>query len=175
MRLRYEVTLKHRSLTGPEADGHISGATPLKADGAWPTLQPAKRGVGYRRMAGVAPCHRSLTGQVRRGIAMTTETEVVKARFDTDPNISAAAPMTTDARIVTRAIREVVMTLNAVDRAMFVVREVEDQRLATAQERFTQSQSRAIAHQRKQRDERSEDDCQEEPRMSTERESGEEA
>jgi hypothetical protein len=106
---------------------------------------------------------------------MTTETEVVKARFDTDPNISAAAPMTTDARIVTRAIREVVMTLNAVDRAMFVVREVEDQPLATAQERFTQSQSRAIAHQRKQRDERSEDDCQEEPRMSTERESGEEA
>ena len=106
---------------------------------------------------------------------MTTETEVVKARFGAGPNGSAAAAMTTDARIFTAAIGEVVMTLNAVHRAMFVVRKAQGQRLTTAQERFTQGQSCATAHQRKQRDERTEDDCQHEPRMPSEHESAEEA
>ena len=106
---------------------------------------------------------------------MTTETEVVKARFGAGPNGSAAAAMTTDARIFTAAIGEVVMTLNAVHRAMFVVRKAQGQRLTTAQERFTQGQSCATAHQCKQRDERAEDDCQHEPRMPSEHESAEEA
>lgn len=76
---------------------------------------------------------------------MTTETEVVKARLGADQYGRAAAAMTTDARILTAAIVEVVMALNAVHRPMFVVREPKDQRLTTMQERFTQGQSRAIA------------------------------
>jgi hypothetical protein len=76
---------------------------------------------------------------------MTTETEVVKARFGADSNVSAAAAMTTDARVRTAAIGEVVMTLNAVHRAMFVMRKVEHQWLAAAQKRFTQRQGRASA------------------------------
>jgi len=82
---------------------------------------------------------------------MTTKTEVMKARFGAGPNGSAAAAMTTDARIFTAAIGEVVMTLNAIHRAMFVVRKAQGQRLTTAQDRFTQGQSRATAHQCKQR------------------------
>ena len=41
---------------------------------------------------------------------MTTQTEVVKARLGTDSNLSAAAAMTTDARIGAALIGEVVMT-----------------------------------------------------------------
>jgi len=55
---------------------------------------------------------------------MTTETEFMKARFSADLNGSAAAAMTTDARIFTAPIDVVVMTQNAVHRAVFVVREV---------------------------------------------------
>ena len=106
---------------------------------------------------------------------MTTETEVVKARLGADSNLSAAAAMTTDARVSAALIGEVVMTFNAVHRAMFVVRKVQDQSVTAAQERFAQSQSRASAHQRKQRDERAEDDSQHEPRMPSEHESAEEA
>ena len=69
---------------------------------------------------------------------MTTETEVVKTRFGADLNDRAAAAMTTDARILAALIGEVVMTLNTVHRAMFVVRKAEDQWLATAHEGFTQ-------------------------------------
>ena len=74
---------------------------------------------------------------------MTTETEVVKARFGADLNDGAGATMTTDARVCAAPIGEVVMTLNAVHRPMFVVRKAEDQWLVTAQKRFTQHQSRA--------------------------------
>ena len=84
---------------------------------------------------------------------MTTETEVVKARFGANLNVRAAATMTTDARIRAAPIGKVVMTLNAVHRAVFVVRKPEDQRLATTQEWFAQGQSRATAQQCKQRDE----------------------
>ena len=103
-------------------------------------------------MADVAPGNRPVTAQVRRGIAMTAETEVMKACFGADFNGCAAATMTTDARILAAQIGEVVMALNAVHRAMFVVRKPEDQRLITLQERFTQGQSRATARQCKQRD-----------------------
>lgn len=141
----------------------------------WPATQPPKRSTLKRRMAGVAPSDRPVTGQVRRRVAMTTETEVVKARFGADPNGSAAAAVTTDARIATALIGEVVMTLNAVHRAMFVVRKAQHQRFTTAQERFTQGQSRSTTQQCKQRDERAEDDCQHEPRMPSEHESAQEA
>ena len=77
-------------------------------------------------MASVAPRRRPVTGEVRRGVAMTTETEVVKARFGADPNGSAAAAMTTDTRIFTAPIDEVVMTRNAVHRAVFLVRKTQD-------------------------------------------------
>ncbi len=105
---------------------------------------------------------------------MTTETEVVKARFGTDPNVSAAAAMTTDARVFTAPIEEVVMTLNAVYRAMFVVRKAQGQRFTTAHERFTHGRSRGTARQCEQRDERAEYDCQHEPRVPSEHESAEE-
>ena len=68
---------------------------------------------------------------------MTPETELVKARLGTHPN-GAAAAMTTDTRVGAGPIGEVVMTLNTVHRAMFVVREAQDQWLATAYEGFTQ-------------------------------------
>ena len=79
---------------------------------------------------------------------MTTETEVVKTRFGADANVRSAAAMTTDARISTAPIGKVVMTLNAVYLTMFVVRKAQHQRFTTAQERFTQGQSRASAYQR---------------------------
>jgi hypothetical protein len=82
---------------------------------------------------------------------MTAETEVVKARFGAHLNGSATAAMTTDARVGTAAIGEVVMTFNAVHLAMFVVRKGQDQRLAAAQERLTQGESRAAAQQGEQR------------------------
>lgn len=68
---------------------------------------------------------------------MTAEAEVVKARFGADPKVRATTAMTTDAGIGTRAIDEVVMTLNAVHLAMFVVRKVHDQSLTSAQERLS--------------------------------------
>ena len=77
-------------------------------------------------MASVAPRGRPVTGEVRRGVAVTTETEVVEARFGADPNGSAAAAMTTDARIFTAPIDEVVMTRDAVHREMFLVRKAQD-------------------------------------------------
>lgn len=94
-------------------------------------------------MAGGAPRDRPVAGQVRRRVTVTPETEVMKARFGADPNGGAAAAMTTDTRIATGPISEVVMTLNAVYRAMFVVRKAQDQRLATAHKRLAQRQSRA--------------------------------
>ena len=78
---------------------------------------------------------------------MTPETEGVKARFGAHPNRCARAAMTTDARIVTAPIDKVVMALNAVHAAMSVVRETQDQRRITPQERFAQSHNRTTTHQ----------------------------
>jgi len=58
-----------------------------------PLLGASQSGV----MTGVAARDRPLAGKVRGGIAMTTETEVVKARFHSHPNRRAAAAMTADA------------------------------------------------------------------------------
>ena len=69
---------------------------------------------------------------------MTTEAEVMKARLGAHPNGSTAAAMTADTRVATGPVDEIVMTLNTVHRAMFVVREAQDQWLATAYEGFTQ-------------------------------------
>lgn len=71
---------------------------------------------------------------------MTTETEVVKARFGANPDGRATTAMTADTRVATAPIDEVVVTLNAVHRTMFVVRKAQNQRLTTPQERFTQRQ-----------------------------------
>ena len=54
-----------------------------------------------------------MSGHVRRGIAMTTETEVVKARLGTDLNVRATTAMTSDARRGTSPIGEVVMAAYA--------------------------------------------------------------
>jgi hypothetical protein len=99
---------------------------------------------------------------------MTAETEVVKARFGADPDVDTAAAMTTDTRVGSAPIDEVVMTLNAVHRAMFVVRKSQDERLTTAQERFTQRQSRVSAQQCKQRDQQGQHNGQYEPRVPSE-------
>ena len=103
---------------------------------------------------------------------MATETEIVKARFGADTNVSAAASMTADARARSASIGEVVMTLNAVHLAMFFVGKAQEQRLTTPHERFTEAESRATPHQCKQCNERAEDDCQHGPRMQTEYEPG---
>ena len=58
---------------------------------------------------------------------MTTEAEVMKARLGAHPNGSTAAAMTADTRVATGAVSEVVMTLNAVYGAMFVVRKAQDE------------------------------------------------
>ena len=94
---------------------------------------------------------------------MTTETEVMKACFGADPNSSAIAAMTADTRVGTAAINEVVVALDAVHGAMFVVRKVQNQRLTTPQEWFTQRQCRATAQHGKQGDERDEDDGEDQP------------
>ena len=69
-----------------------------------------RRSTLQARMAAIAPRDRPVTDQVRRRVAMTTETEIVKARLGADSNLSAAAAMTTDARIAAALIGEVVMT-----------------------------------------------------------------
>ena len=101
---------------------------------------------------------------------MATETEIMKTRLGADPNGSAAAAVATEARIFTAPIGEVVMTMNAVHRAMFVVGKTKNQRFTAMQERFTQGQSRAATQQCKQHDQRGEDDRQYEPRMPPKRE-----
>ena len=99
---------------------------------------------------------------------MATETEVVKTRFRAHPKVCSAAAMTADARIGTSPIDEVVMTLNAVDLPMPVVRKAQDQWLTTPHERLTQGECRAATHQQKQRTDGAKDACEHEPRMPSE-------
>jgi len=115
-----------------------------------------------------------MAGEVRRRVAMTTKTEIVEARFCADPDAGAAAAMATDTRVGAGPIGEVVMTLNAVHRAMLVMRKTEDQWLTATQEGFTQGQRRASSYQHEQRGEGAEDDYQDQPRMPSEDESTEE-
>ena len=95
---------------------------------------------------------------------MATQTEIVKARLGAGTKVRARAAVTTDARTGPASIDEVVMTQYAVHLAMFVVREVQDQRLTAANERLTERESGATVrhrhqrHQHQQRDERTEDD-----------------
>jgi hypothetical protein len=77
-----------------------------------------------------------MTGKVRRRVAVAAETEVVKACFGANSNLSAATAMTAYARLGATLIGEVVMTQDAVHRAMFVMRKVEDQSITTRQERL---------------------------------------
>ena len=77
---------------------------------------------------------------------MTAETEVMKACFRTDSNLSAAAAMTTYTGLGAALVGEVVMTKNAVHRAMLVMRKVQGQTLTAGQERLPQRQSAARAH-----------------------------
>jgi hypothetical protein len=94
---------------------------------------------------------------------MTTKAEVVKASFGAYLNVRAAAPMTTDAGALPAPIDVIVVTLNAVHRAMFVVGEVQNQPITARHERFPQSQGRASPHQGNQRDKRAEYDGQHKP------------
>jgi hypothetical protein len=101
---------------------------------------------------------------------MTTETEIVKACFGTNPDVGTATAMTADTRVGPAPIDEIVMTLNAVHCAMLVVGKAEDQRLTAAQEWLTQRESRASVQQGKQRDQRACDNAQHQPRMPAENE-----
>src|ERR1700747_865703 len=58
---------------------------------------------------------------------------------------------------------------------MLVVRKPKDQWLTTANERFTQGESRASARQCQQGDQRAENDCEHEARMPSEYQSADEA
>jgi len=106
---------------------------------------------------------------------VTAETEVVKTRFGADPKVHSAAAMTTDARIGTGPIDEVVMALNAVHLPMPVVRKAQDQGLTTPHERLMQSECRAATQQQKQRTDGAKDDCEHEPRMPSEDECADKA
>ena len=123
-------------------------------------------------MTGTATRDRPGAGQVRRGIAMTTETEVVKTRFRPDPNRRAAAAMTADAGLRAAPIDVVVMTLNALHGAVFVVGKVYGEPFSAAQERLAHRHSHATMQQSKQGDERAEDDTEDESRMPPEHEPG---
>ena len=105
---------------------------------------------------------------------MTTETEVVKTRFRADPNHRPAAAMTADARLLAAPVDVVVMTVNALHGAVFVVREVYGEPLTTAQERLAHRQRHPSMQQSEQYDERADDDAEDQPRMPPEREPGEE-
>jgi hypothetical protein len=96
-----------------------------------------------RGVAGVAAGDRPVTVEVGRRVAMTAETELMETGFGPDPDGHAAAAVTTDAGIGAAAIGEVVMTLDAVHRAMFVVRKGERQRLAARHEGLAQGERSA--------------------------------
>ena len=104
---------------------------------------------------------------------MATETEIVKACLGAGTKVGPAAAVTADARAGPASISEVVMALNAVHLAMFVVRKAQDQRLAAAYERLTEGESRSTTRQCKQRDERTQDDREHEPRVPSEYEAAE--
>ena len=76
-------------------------------------------------MAGVAARRRAVMFEPCRRIAMAAQAEVVKARLGTDPNRRSMAAVTTDAGLAAGPIAEIVMALDAVDLAMFVVRKVD--------------------------------------------------
>ena len=124
-------------------------------------------------MAGVAPHDGPVAGEVGRGVAMATETEVVEARFGANRNATAAAAMATDTRFRTGPIGEVMVALNAVHRAMLVMRKFHDHRLTTMQECFTQGQRRASAHQYEQCEQGAQYDREDQARMAPECESTE--
>lgn len=125
-------------------------------------------------MAAGAFRDRPVSGQASGRIAMTSETEIVKARLGAHPNGGAVAAVTTDARLLTAPIDVVVMTLNAVHCTVFVVREVQGQPLTAAQERLAQSQGGAIGQQCKQHNDRAEDHGQHKPRVPPEHEPADE-
>lgn len=99
---------------------------------------------------------------------MTAQTEIVKSCFDSDQKVGTATAMTTDARSGTAPISKVVVTCNAIHRAMLVVWESQHQRIAAADKRLTHDQCRAVAHQCEQREERAENQRQDELRMPSE-------
>jgi hypothetical protein len=105
---------------------------------------------------------------------MASEAEIVKACLGAGTKVGAAAAVTADARTRSASIGEVVMALDAVHLAMFVVRKAQNQRLTAPYERLTEGESRSTACQGKQRDQRTEDDRQHEPRMPPEYQPAEE-
>src|SRR5215469_3522339 len=117
-------TFCRRPVRGPSRSCAVTGSAGAAFKPTLGVTAPAL--LLQRRMASLAPRHRPVTGQVRRGLAMTAETEVVEARFGADPDGRAAAAVTTDARICPASIDEIVMTGNAVHRAMFLVRKAQN-------------------------------------------------
>ncbi len=102
---------------------------------------------------------------------MTTAAELVKARLGANLNDSAAAAMATDAGISTGAIGKVVMTLNAVHRAVAVVWKAHEQGLTSVQHRFAQGARSTSRQQCQQRRERTQDYGKHEPGMTPEHQS----
>ena len=82
----------------------------------------------WRHMAGLAAGCRAVMFELRRRVAMASQAEVVKARLGTDQDRRSAAAVTTDAGVAAGPIAEVMVTLDAIDLAVFVVRKVDCQR-----------------------------------------------
>ena len=76
-------------------------------------------------MAGLAACRGAVMFEPCRRVAMAPQAEIMKARLGTDLNRRPTASVTTDAGIAASPIAEVVMALDAVDLAVFVVRKVD--------------------------------------------------
>jgi len=106
-------------------------------------------------MAGLAARRRTVMFEFRGRIAMAPQAEVVKARLGTDQNRGSTAAVTADAGIAASPIGEVVMALDTVDFAVFVVRKVyrqpdraPDYRLAQCQQRMPHRQWKKDEHRR---------------------------
>src|SRR5580704_7970425 len=100
-----------------------------------------------RQVAGVAARRGSVMFEPWRRIAMAPQAEVVKARLGSDQNRRSATAVTTDASIAASPIVEIVMALNTVDLAVFVVRKVDCQRRRAPEYRLAQRQRSPWDHQ----------------------------
>lgn len=119
-------------------------------------------------MAGLAASGRAVMFELCRRIAMAPQAEVVKARLGTDQDRRSAAAVTTDAGIAAGPIAEVMVALDAIDLAVFVVRKVDRQRGRTPDYRLTQCQRRMRDHQWKKGEHRQADAGNYHSRMAAE-------
>ena len=98
-------------------------------------------------MAGLAARRRAVMFELCWRIAMAPQAEVVKARFGTDLDRRSAAAVTTDAGIAASPIAEVVVALDAIDVAVFIMGKVDRKRCRAPNHRLAQCQRSTRDHQ----------------------------